>query len=52
MEKVRSRVLEVMGWESVKGDMAAIYMKHFTEEEVAAIVSMLDTPTGKLFISN
>lgn len=51
MEKVRAKMLELMGWDSVKDDMATIYMKHFSEEEVTAITTMLDTPTGKLLIT-
>lgn len=51
MEKVRVRVLELMGWDSVKDDMAKVYLKNFTEEEIVAITEMLSTPTGQMLLS-
>jgi hypothetical protein len=51
MERVRIRVLELMGWDSVKEDMTKIYMKNFKEEEVVAITEMLATPTGQMLLS-
>jgi hypothetical protein len=51
MEKVRVRVLELMGWDSVKNDMMQVYMKKFTEEEIVAITEMLATPTGQMLLS-
>lgn len=51
MEKVRSKMVEIMGWPVVKDDMAAIYMKQFSEEEVNAIIAMMDTPTGQMLVS-
>lgn len=51
MEKVRARVVELMGWSAVKSEIAGIYTKNFTEEEVAAITKMLETPTGQLLVS-
>lgn len=51
MEKIRVRVLELMGWDSVKDDMTKVYMKNFTEEEVVAITEMLGTPTGQMLLS-
>ncbi len=51
MEKVRVRVLELMGWSAVKTEIAGIYTKNFTEDEVVAITKMLETPTGQLLVS-
>lgn len=51
MEKVRARVLELMGWNAVKSEIAGIYTKNFTEEEVVAITKMLETPTGQMLVS-
>ena len=51
MEKVRGRMLELMGWPVVKDDMAAVYMKQFSEEEITAIIAMMDTPTGQMLVS-
>lgn len=51
MEKVRARVLELMGWSAVKDEIAAIYTKNFTEEELLAITRMLETPTGQMLVS-
>ena len=50
MEKIRVRVLDLMGWDSVKDDMTKVYMKNFTEEEVEAITEMLATPTGQMLL--
>lgn len=51
LEKVRATLIEMMGWEAVKSDMVALYMKYFSEEEIAAITTMLDTPTGQMLVS-
>jgi hypothetical protein len=51
MEKVRSRALELMGWDSVKEEMTQLYVKKFSEEEVVAITEMLATPTGQMLLS-
>jgi len=36
-----------MGWESMKPDMAKIYMKNFSDEELKAMISFYKTPVGK-----
>ncbi len=51
MEKVRSKMLELMGWPVVKDDMMAVYLKHFSEEEITAIIALMDTPTGQMLVS-
>jgi hypothetical protein len=51
MEKVRTRALELMGWDSVKEEMVQVYIKKFSEAEVVAITEMLATPTGQMLLS-
>ena len=51
MEKVRSRALELMGWDAVKEEITQLYMRTFTEEEAVAITKMLATPTGQMLLS-
>ena len=49
--KIKARMVEMMGWEVIKDDMAALYMKKFSEAEAVAIAKMLETPTGQMMIS-
>lgn len=55
IERGTARVKEMMvtevGWDKVKEDMAGLYAKHFTEAEVEKITKMLDSDTGRLFIT-
>ncbi|MBN2641745.1 MAG: DUF2059 domain-containing protein [Victivallales bacterium] len=36
-----------MGWESMKEDMAKIYMKNFTDEELKELIIFHKTPVGR-----
>lgn len=36
-----------MGWESMKEDMAKIYMKNFTDEELKELIIFYKTPVGR-----
>ena len=55
MEKAFKRVKEFMvteiGWSKVKDDMAKVYAKHFTEDELDKVIKLLDSETGRMFIS-
>ena len=36
-----------MGWESVKKDIAKIYMKNFTDDEIKELIAFYKTPIGQ-----
>jgi uncharacterized protein len=36
-----------MGWESIKKDMAKIYMRHFTDDELKELIAFYKTPIGQ-----
>ena len=31
--------------------MTTVYMKHFSEEEITAIIALMETPTGQMLVS-
>ncbi|MGA2864789.1 MAG: DUF2059 domain-containing protein [Verrucomicrobiota bacterium] len=55
MEKALKRVKEFLvteiGWSKIKEDMAKVYAKHFTEDELDKVIKLLDSETGRMFIS-
>lgn len=36
-----------MGWESIKKDIAKIYMKNFTDDEIKELIAFYKTPIGQ-----
>jgi len=36
-----------MGWESMKPELAKIYMKHYTDEELKELTTFYQTPVGQ-----
>ncbi len=40
-----------MGWDSVKDDIANLYIKHYTEKEIDELNNFYKTPTGQKAIS-
>ena len=36
-----------MGWESIKKDIAKIYMKNFTDDEIKQLIAFYKTPIGQ-----
>jgi len=36
-----------MGWKSIKDDMAKIYMKNFTDDELKELINFYQSPIGK-----
>lgn len=51
MAKVQAKLMELMGWDKMKGEMIELYAKVFTEKEVNDIVTLMDSPTGQMLVS-
>ena len=48
--KTTQIIKQEMSWEKMKGPMIAIYMKHYTESEIADMVAFYKTQTGQSMI--
>jgi hypothetical protein len=51
IEKMKAKMLELMGWDKVKPDMIELYAKHFSEAEVKDITKLMESPTGQLLVT-
>lgn len=51
IEKVKTSILELMGWEKLKPDVVAIYGKNFTEQEAKDVTALMESPAGQLLLS-
>ncbi|WP_395738203.1 DUF2059 domain-containing protein [Prosthecobacter sp.] len=49
--KVKIKLMEMMGWAQMKGEMMEAYAKVFSEKEVNDITAMMDSPTGQMLVS-
>ncbi len=50
-KRVKEFLLAEMGWPKVKDDLAELYAKHFSEEDLDKITKLLDNETGRMFIT-
>jgi hypothetical protein len=48
MQRVKDIVVAEAGWSKVKDDMAELYAKHYSEEEIDKILKLIDNDTGKM----
>jgi len=51
IERVKALMIEEMGWEQVKGDLVEIYAKHFTQQQIEAILPLFEKPEMQLFVA-
>lgn len=51
MEKVMAAVMAEMSWEKLKPGLVEAYGRNFSEKEALEVAAMMETPTGKLFVS-
>ena len=49
--KVKTVMLEQMGWEKLKPQIVAIYGKNFTEQEAKDVSTLMESPAGQLLLS-
>ncbi len=50
MTKIDSLITEMINWNKIKGDMTALYMNTFTEEEMIDMVIFYKSPTGRAVV--
>ncbi len=50
-KRVKELLVGEIGWAKVKDDMAKLYARHFTEEELDKIIKLLDNETGRMFVT-
>ena len=50
MEKVKTAILEQMGWAKLKPEIVAIYGKNFTEQEAKDVAALMESPTGQMLL--
>ncbi|MBN8418193.1 MAG: DUF2059 domain-containing protein [Verrucomicrobia bacterium] len=50
MEKVKTTILEQMGWAKLKPEIITIYGKNFTEQEAKDVAALMESPAGQLFL--
>jgi hypothetical protein len=51
MKKVKDLMLTEIGWAKVKDEFVNVYASHISEDEADKIIKLLDSETGKLFVS-
>jgi hypothetical protein len=51
MDKVRAKMVELLGWEKMKPEMILLYAKHFSEDEIGQIIKVLDSPAGQMLVN-
>ena len=51
IEKVKTVLLEQMGWEKLKTEIVAIYGKNFSEKEAGDIAALMENPTAQMLFS-
>jgi hypothetical protein len=51
MQRAKDFLLREMGWPKVKDEMAELYARHFSEEDVEKIIKLLDNDTGRMLSS-
>jgi len=47
MKKVSGLIRESMSWEKMKGPLIAVYVKHFTEQEIQGMLEFYNSDVGK-----
>ena len=50
MEKVKTAIIEQMGWAKLKPEVVAIYGKNFTEQEAKDVAALMESPAGQLLL--
>ncbi|MCX6850848.1 MAG: DUF2059 domain-containing protein [Verrucomicrobia bacterium] len=50
MEKVKTAILEQMGWAKLKPEIVVIYGKNFTEQEAKDVTALMESPAGQLLL--
>jgi uncharacterized protein len=50
MERVKALMVERLGWEVLKVDVIELYAKRFTQEELEAVLPLLDKPELQAFL--
>jgi hypothetical protein len=50
MERVKALIVERLGWEVLKVDVIELYAKRFTQEELEAVLPLLDKPELQAFL--
>lgn len=48
IEKVKTALLESMGWEKLKPEIVAIYGQNFTEKEASEAAALMEGPAGQM----
>ncbi|MGV3659187.1 MAG: DUF2059 domain-containing protein [Prosthecobacter sp.] len=51
IEKVKTALLESMGWEKLKPEIVEIYGKNFTEKEASDAAALMESPAGQMLVS-
>jgi len=51
-DKIREFYNKYIGWDSMKDDLAKLYAKHYTAEEIKDIIKFYKTKTGKKVLKN
>lgn len=50
IDKVKTTILEQMGWAKLKPEVVEIYGKNFTEQEANEVTALMESPAGQLLL--
>ncbi len=50
IEKVKTTILEQMGWAKLKPEIVEIYGKNFTEQEAKDVTALMESPAGQVLL--
>ena len=51
IEKVKTVMIEQMGWEKIKPQIVESYGKNFTEQQANDVAAMMESPAGQVLVS-